>query len=218
PEKVWSVMSKREGDFSPATRALLARRAGYRCSFPTCGAPTAGPSAESEVSTSDTGMACHIVAASHGPQARRVEPAWGAEQLSDPSNGIWMCYTHGKLIDTDEVTYTVEVLRTWRKLAELRARLSQEKGRDIELTPALLAQESMPEYCADVTGMGSGLKVIGDAIEASCMPQIWGLGISRALRDVLIEVSQNAFTHGKAKSVRLNILPNSIQLTDDGAI
>lgn len=127
-----------------------------------------------------------------------------------------MCYSHGKLIDTDETTYTVEVLKAWRQLAELRARLSQESGRDIELNPRLLAQYPMPEYCTDIFELETGLKTIGDAIEASCMPQIWGKGISRAIRDALIEISQNSLTHGKATSVKLKILQRSVQLTDDG--
>lgn len=209
-------MKKRKGEFSEKTRLLLERRAGNRCSFPGCGSPTSGPSAESKSSISNTGMACHIVAASDGPAARRIEPTWGPKELSDISNGIWMCYSHGKLIDTDDSTYTVEVLKTWVQLAELRATMSQANQKDVELTPALLKKYPMPEYCTNILGPESGFDNIGNAIEASCMSQIWGVDISRAIRDVLIEVAQNSLTHGAATSVKLKIHNRSVQLSDDG--
>ena len=42
------------------------------------------------------------VGAADGPGARRVVPTMTPEQLASYENGIWMCYRHGKLIDTDE--------------------------------------------------------------------------------------------------------------------
>lgn len=209
-------MTGRKGDFGAATRLILAKRAGFRCSFPNCGAPTSGPSDETDRSVSDTGMACHIIAASDGPAARRVKPEWTAEQLSDVSNGIWMCHTHGKLIDTDEAHYTPALLRKWRELSELRARLCQQLQKDVELTPEQLVGIPLPDYCTEVVGLGPNFGLIADAVEASCMPQVWGQRISRAIRDVLIEVAQNALTHGSAKTVKLQILPKSIVLIDDG--
>jgi len=61
-------------EFEKGVREALARNAGYRCSFPRCGAPTVGPSEEGELKSSNTGMACHIIAAAGGPGARRVIP------------------------------------------------------------------------------------------------------------------------------------------------
>lgn len=40
---------------------------------------------------------------------------------SSIDNGIWMCRTHAKLIDSDEATYTVEQLHQWEE-AERRLR------------------------------------------------------------------------------------------------
>src|SRR4051812_7840182 len=119
----------READFRPDTREALASRAGHRCSFPSCGASTIGPSAEAATKTSSTGMACHIYAASDGPAARRRNPAMSAMELMSINNGIWMCYEHGKLIDTDEATYSPDLLNYWRKLAESKAQLRQALGR-----------------------------------------------------------------------------------------
>jgi hypothetical protein len=95
---------KDRSDFNSTTKNALAKRAGNMCSFPGCNAITEGPSSESDMSVSKTGMACHIYAAANGPSARRVDVKMTAEELTDISNGIWMCYRHGKLIDTDEAT------------------------------------------------------------------------------------------------------------------
>ena len=75
-------------------------------------------------------------------------------QLEDASNGIWMCYSHGKLIDTDENTYTAAMLLTWKHIAELRAKLSQELGRDVVLTPRDLAQVPLPAETLQFLSLG----------------------------------------------------------------
>ncbi|MCP3994841.1 MAG: hypothetical protein GY722_07230, partial [bacterium] len=95
-------------DFSARTKRDLAARAGYACSFPGCAQPTSGPSAESESASVNVGEACHIAAAASGPGARRYDPSMSRAERSSIDNGIWMCRTHAKLIDSDEATYTVE--------------------------------------------------------------------------------------------------------------
>lgn len=92
-------MGQHRDDFMPDTKEKLAARAGYRCSFPGCRVLTIGPSSEGPDATSSVGMACHISAASAGPGARRYRPDMSPEDRRSISNGIWMCYTHGKLID-----------------------------------------------------------------------------------------------------------------------
>ena len=37
------------------------------------------------------------------------------------SNGIWLCGTHGKLVDSDESYFTIEELLEWKRLAERRS-------------------------------------------------------------------------------------------------
>jgi len=39
-------------------------------------------------------------------------------QRRDHSNGIWLCQIHGKLVDSDEVHFTVTMLREWKTQAE----------------------------------------------------------------------------------------------------
>ncbi len=40
---------------------------------------------------------------------------------ADVANGIWLCQTHAKLIDDDELTYTSSLLREWKDTAQRMA-------------------------------------------------------------------------------------------------
>ena len=204
-------------NFSMATKEALAHRSGYRCSFPACGSPTTGPSAETPAAVSNSGMACHIWAAGSGGSARRISTTMSREQLEDVSNGVWMCYRHGKLVDTDEDTFSVPMLETWKRISELRAKLSQESGRDVVLTPRHLSEIPLPAESLGLVSLGAENTIIGDALSRSCAELIWGQQLARAARDVLIELTRNALTHGKARTVTLNIEVNHIELIDDGA-
>lgn len=102
-------------DFSNATKDLLARRVGFKCSNPGCRQPTSGPQADPS-GTVNVGVAAHITAASsEGP---RYEATLTPEQRSAPDNGIWLCQTDGKLVDNDAVRYTVDGLKDWKARAE----------------------------------------------------------------------------------------------------
>lgn len=70
-------------------------------------------------------MACHISAASSGSGARRYSS--DDENRKSISNGIWMCYTHGKLIDNDENRFSISMLMDWKKIAEEVATIMVEK-------------------------------------------------------------------------------------------
>jgi hypothetical protein len=106
-------------DFNKLVVERLAKRVGMKCSYPDCRAPTAGPDADDGVT--NTGVAAHITAAS--PGGARFDDTLTPEQRSDISNGIWLCQTHAKLIDDDELTYTPAILRDWKEMAETMARL-----------------------------------------------------------------------------------------------
>jgi hypothetical protein len=161
-------------------------------------------------------MACHIAAASGGPGARRVVPSLSQEKLIEINNGIWMCYQHGKIIDADEVTYTIPMLKTWRELAELEAKLTQEQGKGIDLSTYAFSRIPLPENEMEVSSLDSENQIIGDAYTNSCISAIWGKDVADAARDLTIEFARNALTHGRANRFILTIKPNSIILTDDG--
>ncbi|WP_143059995.1 hypothetical protein [Burkholderia contaminans] len=207
-------------DFSQDTIDSLKARAGYACSFPGCHAPTSGPSQESATKTANTGVAAHICAASQGKGARRRLDLsrFSKSLLSDYSNGIWMCETHAKLIDTDEVRFTVEMLSRWRELAELRASLGQQTGRSVQVhlregheVPLAVVGRSITRVGTDVTND------LCDAVLDSCIVDVWGKDIGYAVRDAVAELMNNAFTHGGAREFKLDIDLNRVQVrSDDG--
>lgn len=114
-------MTANRDEFSAAVKRRLAERVGYTCSFPGCGAATIGPSENHPEKVANVGIAAHIVGAGTGSKSPRYDPDLGPEQRKSIENGIWMCSTHGKLIDSDEGRFPVEVLRSWKKLAEAHA-------------------------------------------------------------------------------------------------
>jgi hypothetical protein len=105
-------------DFTKKTKEILAHRAGYRCSNPDCGIPTRGATSDDD-GTINVGFAAHITAAS--PDGPRFDPKLSAEQRKHHSNGIWLCGTHGKLVDSDAGHFTVGELLKWKKIAERRS-------------------------------------------------------------------------------------------------
>jgi hypothetical protein len=105
-------------EFLPRTRKLIAARAGYRCSIPACQVGTIGPGSLPE-HIIDTGTAAHIYAASKGGP-RGTGPLSNAE-LRGAQNGIWLCATHGRLIDTNRGTqYPPALLQSYKSLQEAR--------------------------------------------------------------------------------------------------
>lgn len=211
-------MAKDASKFSAATIETLEARAGYRCSYPGCGRKTGGPSRESSSAVSKSGMACHIVARAKSGSARRVVPGATPAQKSHISNGIWMCYTHGKLIDTDEFTYTIDQLKKWRDLAEAVALFEHSTGTypnpdDVQafglgLADAVLTL-SIPH--ADENRSVAHLLVEG-GVSLS-----WGERVSDAIRDFCIEYARNARDYGGAGVVAIEVKDNVVKLKDDGA-
>lgn len=136
-------------EFNNATKNLLARRVGFKCSNPGCRQPTSGPQAD-PTGTVNLGVAAHITSAS--PDGPRYDPTLTSEQRSSPDNGIWLCQTDGKLVDNDSVRYTVSGLKDWKARAEqMAARELEERlhryansaailERMERLMPALLAE------------------------------------------------------------------------------
>lgn len=203
-------------NFSNITKEQLAKRVGYRCSFPECGAPTFGPSDEGNFRTTNVGTACHIAAASKGPSARRYVKSMTSAERKHIDNGIWMCRTHGKLIDDDETRFTIEILNKWKEIAETVAKIMTEKNCDyttaveharfVELAPEILKIE----------GVGSENRIVGNIIQDCCVSLVWGKTISLKTRDFAIEHIRNAFQHGKATEITISASKNKIEITDNG--
>lgn len=105
-------------NFSSKTIRTMAARVGHHCSNPRCIRPTSGPAVEDE-RTINIGVAAHICAAA--PGGMRYDPDMSPQARSSEANGIWMCQTCSKLIDSDSARYTVELLRQWKTSALDRA-------------------------------------------------------------------------------------------------
>ncbi len=102
-------------NFSASTIETLAKRVSYLCSNPDCRKITIGPNSNKNKST-NIGVAAHIKAAA--PGGKRYDKNMTAQERSDISNGIWLCQSCSKLIDTDEEKYTVDLLNSWKEIAE----------------------------------------------------------------------------------------------------
>jgi hypothetical protein len=105
-------------DFRQRTIDALGKRVAYLCSNPGCRIQTVGP-AQGHDGAVIVGVAAHITAAA--PGGPRYDPSLTPEQRRHQSNGIWLCEIHGKQIDADEVHFTVETLRAWKRAAESEA-------------------------------------------------------------------------------------------------
>lgn len=204
-------------EFSAEVKRALAERAGHRCSFPSCPVVTIGPSNEGEKSVSKTGMACHIAAASSGPGARRYVSTMSKEERTAIKNGIWMCYDHGKMIDTDDQRFTIPMLEKWREFAESRAKFRQELGADKPLPQNKLVEIGFADQALSFSSLGNETKVIGQALLDSCVPLVWGAELCNAVRDVLVEIVRNTFTHGSASTCLIIIRKRAIHVTDNGS-
>jgi len=102
------MIEKIRHNFLASTRSALAFRAGHMCSFAECRIPTAGPGDASSSQHINIGVAAHIAAASaEGP---RFDGRMTETERKSIDNGIWLCQTHSRLVDVNEVAYSVERL------------------------------------------------------------------------------------------------------------
>ncbi|KAB5499196.1 hypothetical protein F8564_06540 [Serratia sp. RJAL6] len=205
-------------DFKPKDKIILAQRSGYICSYPTCEALTIAPNEEGSGKTSSIGMACHIYAASDGNNAKRINSNMTDEEISDISNGIWMCYTHGKLIDTDEVRFTPQLLKEWKDINEKIASIRQEVGVDY-LTA--FKNASLNKLISNEVKLPADYAInmhVGQALDDSCVALSWGREITDTVRDFLIEYIRNAYVHGDAENCTLQINGHEIIIVDDGTV
>lgn len=105
-------------NFKQKTISNIARRVAYLCSNPKCRRHTVGPQ-EGDKGSINVGVAAHISAASvRGP---RYDAWLSGDERRNASNGVWLCQTCSKLIDSDEKHFNIELLREWRRKAEERA-------------------------------------------------------------------------------------------------
>lgn len=100
-------------DFSKNVVRRLAMRAGYICSNPACLAFTIGPALGSDDDSVNIGIAAHITAAASG--GPRYDDSLSPAKRSSILNGIWLCQNCAKLIDSDPLHFSTEMLLAWKR-------------------------------------------------------------------------------------------------------
>ena len=186
-------------DFSAQTIDRLAKRAGNVCSNPDCRRPTFG-AAKSHDGFVNVGVAGHITAAA--PGGPRYDPNLTSEQRRHQSNGIWLCQTHGKAVDSDEGHFTVEILRDWKRLTEERSFSVSELNRyadAIEDDPILVGLfVRMPRLNPSADPTGLCVDAIGSFIRSSTsnlaasradLTESYGLAIQDLARQMVLHRS-----------------------------
>jgi hypothetical protein len=108
-------MALQRDGFLNATKEVLAKRAGQRCSNPDCPVATSGPH-DADEKAINLGVAAHITAAA--PGGPRYNPNMSAEDRSAITNGIWLCQTCAKLVDSDTARFPEELLIIWKRRHE----------------------------------------------------------------------------------------------------
>lgn len=83
-------------EFPKRVKDTVAKRNGYRCSFPGCDTTTVGSGASPRDAIS-TGVAAHIHSAS--PRGPRGQAALSQQELEDIGNAVWLCANHARIVD-----------------------------------------------------------------------------------------------------------------------
>lgn len=118
-------------DFSEKTKRELAKRAGHRCSNPSCNAPTS--------SKNSVGEAAHIYSAFRS--AARYNSNLSVEDYCDISNGIHLCANCHNKIDKDRENHPAELLRSWKAQREENA--SKAVGKSQPKSNALVYKQEL---------------------------------------------------------------------------
>lgn len=112
-------MSSRRAHFKVSDIQKLKERVNHQCSRPGCHAPTSGPGTGESVVT--VGTAAHICAAS--PGGPRFDHGQSTAERNSIENAIWLCNICAREIDLDPQRFTVELLKQWKRDAEVAATL-----------------------------------------------------------------------------------------------
>lgn len=160
-------------DFRAKTIRNLAARVGYHCSNPSCMRSTSGP-ALAEEGAVNIGVGAHIAAAA--PGGKRYDPNMSSAERSSPMNGIWMCQSCSKLIDSDDSRFTVALLQEWKDTAIQRALDAIAGGEPLgSIRPAELLDDSDQDFLRGLNlPTVEAIDVVGGRLRAATLRDIQG--------------------------------------------
>jgi WD40 repeat protein len=163
------MTSTNRDDFPQPVINALSRRSGQHCSNPHCGRLTSGPKPSSDLGFINVGVAAHITAAA--PGGKRYDSSLTVEERTSPRNGIWLCQTCAKLIDSDEISYSIAVLREWKKKAELKAleAISGSRGHGIAVLERKLSGHTNMVWDLAITS--DGRKIVSSSNDMTA--KVW---------------------------------------------
>lgn len=160
-------------DFRAQTIRNLAARVGYHCSNPSCMRSTSGP-ALAEEGTVNIGVGAHIAAAA--PGGKRYDPNMSSAERSSPMNGIWMCQSCSKLIDSDDSRFTVALLQEWKDTAIQRALGAIAGGEQLgSIRPAELLDDADQDFLRGLNlPTVEAIDAVGGRLRAATLRDIQG--------------------------------------------
>lgn len=111
------VLNKKRIEFKDSTKDIIARRAGFKCSFPGCAMTLVGPGVESHQYIT-LGECAHIFSAV--PNGPRTHGGLSDEELERPENGIYLCRNHHLIVDrkSKDNKYTSDLLARYKSRHE----------------------------------------------------------------------------------------------------
>jgi hypothetical protein len=127
---VGSVAMGKRDNFTKEVRYTICLRVAGLCSNSDCRQPTTGPHTDDD-RVRGMGKASHIHAAA--PGGPRYNPAQTRAERKAATNGIWLCSNHAADVDVDEKRYPAELLKTWKRDAEMDALVRLESRSTSEL-------------------------------------------------------------------------------------
>ena len=182
---------------------------------------------------SNIGVAAHITAAA--PGGPRYDPAMSSSARQAIKNGVWLCQLHAKLVDDDEHRFTADLLRGWRKRAELiacyamgggwyddeeavdgaerwRWRDSMIESHDLIDGRLLVPHSTTVEFLSAQKlhrRIDGFLKDVG-------VTQGWGKIGPELVRLLVYEIALNAFQHAGSPSITLSSFDSSVCVSYNG--
>ena len=104
-------------DFDDNTKEIIAKRAGFKCSFPGCNKSLVGPGTQNNEFIT-IGECAHIFSAA--PKGPRTDGRLSKDELKRPENGILLCRNHHKIVDSKakDNKYTSDLLTQYKNRHE----------------------------------------------------------------------------------------------------